>query len=249
MRVNLVHSNKYFSPRRKGISIAALAVVGLSFLAGCSYTKQQDISNPVVRKATWFSYLNGDDIRTACSAGEAEGRIRMVYNAKYYKETRSFDISPMRASDDFTMVSHIFGPIDVSAINVEANAPLGAFGGDQVTKTLSRQDYLRLTDALQQDGFGTQERDGLRLHSQNYYWVAIGCSQKHITLAAWTSAKDDLRSLHFPKVLSEVSGQTKPLPMPPAADAVKLPDPNYPENSKEAKNRNFYRTVRGNTLR
>ncbi|WP_404421055.1 hypothetical protein [Thalassospira australica] len=228
---------------------SVFSVAGLMALSACSFTGTSDIENPLVRKGSWFSFINADDIRTACSAGDAEGRIRIVYNADYYKETRSFDLIPQTGSERFEMVSRIFGPLDVSQVNVEVTAPLGAFGGKESRQTLSRGQYLALTDALQADGFGYQSRDGLRLHSDDYYWVAIGCSSQNITLAAWTSAKDDLRALTFPNVIENLSGLEKPLPQPPAAGAPKLPDPFYSRNDKQAESRNFYRTVRGNQLR
>ena len=106
-----------------------------------------------------------------------------------------------------------------------------------------------LTDALQADGFGYQSRDGLRLHSDDYYWVAIGCSSQSITLAAWASTKDDLRALTFPNVLENLSGLEKTLPQPPAFGAPKQPDPFFSKNDKKAESRHFYRTVRGNQLK
>ena len=225
------------------------SVAGVIALSACSFTGSSDIENPLIRKASWFSYLNADDIRTACSAGDAEGRIRIIYNADYYKESRSYDLIPQAGAQQFEMVSRIFGPLNVSQIDVEFNAPLAAFGGTESRDDLSRGQYIALTDALQANGFGYQNHDGLRLHSNDYYWIAIGCSSKNITLAAWTSAKDDLRALTFPGVLENLSGLEKPLPMPPAADAPKLPDPVYGKNDKKSESRNFYRTVRGNQLR
>ncbi|OSQ44689.1 hypothetical protein THS27_05815 [Thalassospira sp. MCCC 1A01428] len=233
--------------KRAGFLKFVSAVSAAAILAGCSYTATSDIANPVVRKASWFSYLNGDDLRTACSAGEAEGRIRIVYNADYYKDVRTFDVTPQTGTDNFTMVSHMFGPLDVSEMNVSVRSPLGAFSGEPVRQTLTRQQYLTLTDAMQEDGFGTQNRDGLRLHSENYYWVALGCSQKQITLAAWANGDDDLRDLHFPIVLQKVAGQVDPLPPAPDPDVALSPDPTI-GHDRDEQDRNFYRTVRGNTL-
>ncbi|WP_339778751.1 hypothetical protein [uncultured Thalassospira sp.] len=235
------------APKRPAFLKFATALATAAILGGCSYTATSDIANPVVRKASWFSYLNADDLRVACSAGEAEGRIRIVYNADYYKDVRTFDITPQTGTDNFMLVSHMFGPLDVSEMNVSVRSPLGAFSGEPARQTLTRQQYLTLTDALQQDGFGTQSREGLRLHSEDYYWVALGCSQKQMTLAAWANGDDDLRDLHFPIVLEKVSGQVDPLPPVPDPDALKVPDPTIGSH-RDSQDRNFYRTVRGNTL-
>lgn len=238
--------SRYFTSR---IHVFGVFVAGAALLSACSYTANSDIQNPVVRKASWFSYLNGDDLRSACSAGEAEGRIRLTYNADYYKEVRSYNILPYAGNETFKLESYVFGPADVSQINVTLNAPLGFLGGKKVEQNISRSQYLSLTDAMVKDGFGTQNRDGLRLFARDFYWVALGCSKKHITLAAWSSAKDDLRGLGFPGVIHGLSGIDSDLPLPPAADAPKLPDPNYSANDRKEQTRNFYQTVRGNTLR
>ncbi len=247
MPIKLHRPYKDLAPKRLGIIKFATALTTMALLGGCAFTQNSDIANPVVRKASWFSYLNANDIRTACSAGQAEGQIRIVYNADYYKEVRSFDVLPQPGNDGFVIESHVFGPIDVSDLNVSLRSPLGAFSGNPVRHSITRQQYLTLTDALQQDGFGTQDRDGLRLNSENYYWVALGCSGQHMTLAAWTSAKDNLGDLHFPNVLEKISGQSSPLPAAPGPDAVNNPDPIY-SSRKEQQDRNFYRTVRGNSL-
>ena len=46
--------------------------------AGC--TTRGAEHDPIARTLTWYSYLNGDDLRAACTAG-ATDRYRLVYNA------------------------------------------------------------------------------------------------------------------------------------------------------------------------
>lgn len=231
----------------KKIGVVALAAVGL---AGCSFTQNSDISNPLVRKSAWFSYLNADDLRTACSAGEAEGRIRVIYNADYYKEVRVFELNPKSDNLQFDLITRVFGPAQVKEINVEINAPLGAFGGEVATDLISYDDYIAVTDALQKDGFGTQTgRDGIRLYSDDFYWVALGCSSGYVTLGTWMSGVDDLPALGFPAVLAEFSGIDQKLPAPPAKDKARsqaAAQVNIIQNNESGA---FYRTVRGNMLR
>ncbi|MBX2831637.1 MAG: hypothetical protein KTR23_10720 [Rhodospirillales bacterium] len=224
-----------------------LAAVGL---AGCTFTQNSDVSNPVVRKSTWFSYLNADDLRVACSAGDAEGRIRIVYNADYYKEVRVFELTPQPGNQQFDMTSRVFGPAQVKQINVEVNAPLGAFGGEVAENVIDRDSYLEITDALQKDGFGTQQqRDGIRLYSDDFYWVAIGCSSGYVTLGTWMSGVDDLQALKFPDVLTEFSGIESDLPKPPAKDKARSQGAAQRSIILNSESGAFYRTVRGNMLR
>ena len=49
--------------------------LALGILAGCTY--RGEIDQPATLKATWFSYLNGDDIRSACADGTPV-RYRLV---------------------------------------------------------------------------------------------------------------------------------------------------------------------------
>ncbi len=230
-----------------GVGVFTLAAVGL---AGCAFTENSDVSNPLVRKSAWFSYLNADDLRTACSAGDAEGRIRIIYNADYYKEVRVFELEPKAGNQQFDLTTRVFGPAQVSEINVEINAPLGVFGGEQSVDVIGRDDYLAVTDALQKDGFGTQQgRDGVRLYSDDFYWVALGCSSGYVTLGTWMSGVDDLRALGFPAVLTNLSSIETKLPEPPAKDKARSQSAAQLQTIQNSESGTFYRTVRGNMLR
>ncbi len=64
--------------RTRRLFLCAALAAPLLVLSACTYRGESD--NPVVRRFTWFSYLNGDDIRAACRADTRE-RYRFVYNA------------------------------------------------------------------------------------------------------------------------------------------------------------------------
>ncbi|WP_033067557.1 hypothetical protein [Thalassospira australica] len=242
-----VHTNSGVR-RRNLIGSAVVALVATS-VAGCTFTQTNDVRNPLTRKASWFSYLNADDLRQACSAGDAEGRIRITYNAVYYDEVRVFELTSHAGFEEFDLTTRVFGPLQVKDINVEVRAPLGAFGGEEAVDVIDRASYLAITDALQAEGFGAQKRDGLRLYSDDYYWVAIGCSSGNVTLAAWMSGVDDLRALDFPGVLASLSSVESELPVPPAAENARSQGAAQLHYSQNSDSRDFYRTVRGNMLR
>src|SRR5690606_6468296 len=63
------------------------AALCLIVLAACTYRGADD---PVSRKFSWFSYLNGDDIRRECVAGAAD-RYRFVYNGINVEQVRTYD--------------------------------------------------------------------------------------------------------------------------------------------------------------
>ena len=57
--------------------------------ASCTYSG--GIDNPFSKKFTWFSYINGDDIRKVCASLGAD-RYRFVYNGIYQIQTRTYDV-------------------------------------------------------------------------------------------------------------------------------------------------------------
>ena len=77
------------TPRSRRRPALGLALLALGALAGCAY--QGAIDQPVTIKATWFSYLNGDDIRAACTDG-APSWYRLVYNGNYEEQLRSYEV-------------------------------------------------------------------------------------------------------------------------------------------------------------
>src|SRR3546814_17861315 len=59
-------------------------------LAACLY--RGNIDDPMTIKATWLSYLNGDDMRAACVEG-APLQYRLIYNADYDEQLRSYEVT------------------------------------------------------------------------------------------------------------------------------------------------------------
>src|SRR3546814_16826533 len=65
-------------------------------LAACLYRGNSD--DPMTIKATWLSYLNGDDMRAACVEG-APLQYRLIYNADYDEQLRSYEVTGTPGSD------------------------------------------------------------------------------------------------------------------------------------------------------
>ena len=85
-----------------------LIVFAGALSAACTY--RGDIDDPTTIKATWFSYLNGDDIRARCS--ESSGlRYRLIYNADYDEQLRSYEVIGDGAGgiEAGTLISRVHG--------------------------------------------------------------------------------------------------------------------------------------------
>lgn len=170
-------------------AILGLCVVVL--LAGCASSGR--IDNPVERKVTWFSYLDGSDIRTSCGAGSL-ARYRLVYNASYEDQVRAYDIT-----DDGTggayLVARVSRPVDLSEFSL--NDALGPWRWAEAPARLSPAEFAAFRESLAASGFDAGAPVGLRLPSPAYYWVASGCQGGAFHFNAWLYPDSDFARLAF----------------------------------------------------
>ena len=75
--------------------------------AGCTY-REGGVGNPITRKFQYFSYLGGDDIRRDCVPG-APARYRLVYNANYYEQVRTYDLRRGAPGSGAVLTIQVFG--------------------------------------------------------------------------------------------------------------------------------------------
>lgn len=189
---------------RRGL--ATLGLLLLAVAAGCTYRGGGD--NPFVRKATWFSYLNGDDIRAACFPG-APPRYRFVYNGIYVRQVRTYDIVGGAAPGGrHTMEARVIGPTDVSRIVIgtggfsNAVGDLLAPGRGVIRRTvISDRDLDDLDTALLESGFFDQPPVGERLTAEDFWWSGVACIGGRIVFNVykWPSAAFDTAT--FPGLL------------------------------------------------
>src|SRR5690606_21540976 len=79
--------------RRSTMRWAILAFAGL-LLAGADSAAQRpdrNVALPIVRSFNWFSYVAGDDIRARCGV-DGRDRVRLVYNAIYSEQVRTYEL-------------------------------------------------------------------------------------------------------------------------------------------------------------
>lgn len=198
-----------------------LAGVLLLGLAAC--TTGGDISNPVIRKVTWFSFLNGDDIRAACTEG-APDRLRLVHNANYTHRVRVYDLTavapggppgippgiPMRMT---TRV--IGGPTNHALVTLGDPSSLFApWAGEVRQTTLAPAEVAALRTVLDRDGLGQPAPAGTQLLSQRYWWVAVGCLGGRVAFQVWAHPDRGYDGLAFPAWLQARDGTDIPLRTP-----------------------------------
>lgn len=156
--------------------------------AGCAYRGADD---PVSRKFSWFSYLNGDDIRAACEPGR-EDRYRFVYNGINIEQRRTYDIAANAGPRGHRMDVTVIGPAEIKNLQVGGAADLlRPWQGEQATVWLLDRNLDGLHQAMAADGMFSRPPVGLTLHAIDFYWLAVGCrdGQMFFDAMRWPSER------------------------------------------------------------
>ncbi|KAA5604788.1 hypothetical protein F1188_14335 [Roseospira marina] len=205
--------------------LAAITFGGiLGAVAACTSTG--DISNPVTRKLTWFSFLNGDDIRATCGPG-APDHLRLVHNANYSKRIRVYEMvaadpflsggAPAGAARLRTRV--IGGPTNQTTFEFSNPSRVFApWAGEIRQTTLAPADAAAVRAALARDGLGAPAPAGTQLRSQDYWWLAVGCQNGAVAFQVWAhpngGPNGGYDTLTFPALLAARDGTGIPLRTP-----------------------------------
>ncbi|MEX0583283.1 MAG: hypothetical protein WD185_06400 [Sneathiella sp.] len=168
-------------------------------LAAC--TADGGTSNQVFRPFQWFSYANGDDIRENCAPGR-NARYRMIYNAIYDQQVRSYDILQIATSSSATQTTRAFrGGISVDWLLGSVGS--GLDGTHESKVVISLDDLIAIEQALIASGFEKPAIDGQILHSDSFYWIAMVCRDGNFKYYAWNDENADVAKLPFREVLSK----------------------------------------------
>ena len=180
--------------RRRALGLALLA---LGVLAGCAYDGA--IDQPATIEATWFSYLNGDDIRSACTDG-APSWYRLVYNGNYDEQLRTYEVVADGAGRAYYTARVQTGSgLDLTKFSFVDRQAVA--GWTTVRTRLIPADLAALERALEaSDAFGPAPV-GLRLASEQFYWVASLCRDGRFHFNAWLYPSARAEGLRFPQAL------------------------------------------------
>lgn len=181
-----------FRPLATALGLAACAT-----LAACSY--QGGIDNPTTIKATWFSYLNGDDIRASCTEGSGR-RYRLIYNADYDEQLRSYEVTG-GPGGGATLLARVQGPSGLVVNRIDFSDPLGWSRWTKQESALGAGDVARLDDALEASGAFDPAPSGLQLFSKETYWISILCRDGVVSFNAWRFPSERYEAITFDDLL------------------------------------------------
>ncbi len=170
-------------------------LASLVMLGACA--QGQPIDNPLTQKASWFSYINGDDLRAACGPGSAE-EYRLVYNGRYNEQLRTYEVQGLQSGTGI-LTARAQGPANVSSMPL--NDVLAPWRWKKAQALMSAEEMGQFRQALVQSGFFEDPPVGEQLNSPGFYWVAVACIDKRIYFNAWQHPSPRFDALTFPQLL------------------------------------------------
>lgn len=199
-----------------GRMAAWIAVFLSATVAACTY--REPAGNVLSQQWTWFSYLNGDDIREQCGDGVAD-RYRLVYNADRVRQARAYDVWDVREGAvidqmvDRGIVFEAGRPIDAALTGVPTRA----------RSVLTPDEFAEFENLLRASGVFEPPPSGLRLNSRGHYWIVAGCRDGAYFLTGYrypSERYDQLRFVSFLEARDRTGIAFPDLPTPTRARAV-----------------------------
>lgn len=207
-----------------GLALAVSALAGVAACAPSStgvLTSNGSIDNAFTRKLTWFSFVNGDDLRARCQAVPSEDRLRLVFNGRYRDQVRVYEVS--KADGGSLLKEKVF-----SSLVLNQSFGMNALGeqltGKDFTVPLSTAQTQGLWTSLETAGLWSPPPVGRRLDSDALWWTAVGCRQGKPFFQAWTQdEKTEAPAFVAPLLALDPSGLAFPSLTPPPLAALESP--------------------------
>lgn len=185
----------------KRLLACASVTLLLVALSACDY-HPGDLDNPISRKATWFSFLSGDDIRKSCVSG-APDYLRIIYNGRWYEQVRVYQVVGVAP---YTLNQRVVGPADLSHFD-------SSLGSEVLAGRVARTDmgearYRSLAAAVDAAIAAMPPKVDEIMASDSFYWVVSGCRGGKFVFDAWQFGRPGFDRLGFPDQLlaSDQSG-------------------------------------------
>ncbi len=238
---NMAADNSRKTGKRLLAGIACAAVAGL---AACSY--RGDIDNPATLKATWFSYLNGDDLRAACTQG-APLSYRLIYNADYDEQLRSYEVTGDGAAQGgggAQLTVRVLGKSGLVVNEVTFDDPLGFARWTKSEVSLDAAQLGALDAALQASGAFAPAPEGLQLFSKETYWISNLCRDGVFYFNAWRYPSQRYEAITFDERLFALDATGIAVRAPVAVPKTAAAKAGVPRRQQSADERGNYFNVK-----
>jgi hypothetical protein len=188
---------------RTGWVLAAIAALSVAFPA-MAQRADASVDHPLKRSLNWFSYVAADDIREQCAQG-GRNRLRLIYNALWEEQVRSYDIFLQpdgTAGLNIGVIANQGSGADVSNLLIGSERDVsGPWRPKHGQRLLNQAETSELMGLLQASaGFGPP-RDGLRLPDNDFWWTIASCRNGQWGFQAYHYPTDGFANVRFAEKL------------------------------------------------
>lgn len=158
--------------------VAQLSMAILTLLASSPALAQRTdraVEQPVKRSLNWFAYVGGDDIKSACAPG-GRSRIRLVYNAIWDEQVRTYEVGLQPDGFAGLTVGVLADQGNVANIVIGGGSNLGTpWSMRKAERVLNAAETSELMALLQASSAFGPPTDGMRLPDNDFWWTVASC--------------------------------------------------------------------------
>jgi len=198
----------------------ALAAMSLILAASAAFAQRPDrnVEQPIVRSFHWFNYVAGDDIRAACGK-DGRNRLRLVYNAIYDEQVRTYEIFLQPDGTAGMTVGVLADQGNLTNLLVgepgDVTNPWRMRRGQRILNAAETRELLGLLQASA--AFGPPPA-GLRLPDVDFWWTVASCRNGVWGFQAYHYPTDGFANVKFAAKL--FSWDNVPVPVNPPRKEV-----------------------------
>jgi hypothetical protein len=184
------------------LALAAATMVAAAVTAAPAWAQRptSSVDQPIVRSVNWFSYVASDDIRAACQP-DGRNRLRLVYNAIWEEQVRTYEIFLQPDGTAGLTVGVLAGQgvaTDVSSLFFrEASDVTNPWRMKRSERLLNTAETSELIGLLQASVAFGPPRDGLRLSDNDFWWTVASCRKGVWGFQAYHHPTDGFANVKF----------------------------------------------------
>jgi hypothetical protein len=155
---------------------------------------------PVVRSFTWFGFVGGDDIRAACH-DDARSRIRLIYNALWEEQVRTYEIFLQPDGTAGLNMGVLANQGVVASITVTESDVANPWRMRKGQRLLDAAQTRELMGLLQSSAAFGPPHDGMRLPDNDFWWTVAACVNGAWSFQAYHYPTDNFANVRFAEKL------------------------------------------------
>ncbi len=177
--------------------VFAFALACAAIVPASAQRADRNVDLPVVRSLSWFGYVGGDDVRAACQPG-TRSHIRLIYNALWEEQVRSYDLFPQPDGTASLNVGVLADQGNVASLSIGSALDItNPWRMKKGQRLLNGDETRELMAALLASAAFGPPRDGLRLPDNDFWWAVSSCRDGAWGFQAYHYPTDGFANVKF----------------------------------------------------